>query len=114
MVGGTAKADRNVHLVGSLGEIIGSIEDGVIKVRTYNAKTYSYDERTIDVNDSVVSFGKYGGHGGGDYAIMNEITAYLCGDRSSVSITSIEDSVNSHLVVFAAEKSRKEKIAVNI
>lgn len=114
MVGGTAMADRNLHLVGTNGEIIGSITEGKIKVRTYNPKTFRHDERVVDINDLVVSNVKYGGHGGGDYAIMNEITAYLCGDRSSVSITSIEDSVNSHLVVFAAEKSRKEKVAVNI
>ena len=48
-----------------------------------------------------------GGHGGGDYAIMYELIRYLNGEGSSVSITKLDDSIFSHLVVYAAEESRK-------
>ena len=57
---------------------------------------------------------KFGGHNGGDFAIMRDLIAYLNGDRSSISITSLEDSVNGHLCVFAAERSKKEKRIVGI
>jgi hypothetical protein len=42
------------------------------------------------------------------------LIAYLNGDESSVSITKLEDSINGHLCVFAAEKSRKENVIVYI
>jgi sugar/nucleoside kinase (ribokinase family) len=49
-----------------------------------------------------------------DYAIMNELCAYLNGDKSSISITSIDDSINGHLLVYAAEESRKTKTSVDV
>ena len=63
--------------------------------------------------DVVVS-DDYGGHAGGDYAIMHELVRYMQGDTSSVSITNIDDSINGHLVVYAAEESRKTGRAVDI
>ena len=57
---------------------------------------------------------KFGGHNGGDYAIMHDLVRYINGDRSSVSITSLDDSVYGHLCVFAAEQSRKTHSIVNI
>ena len=52
------------------------------------------------------------GHYGGDYYLMHDTVRYLNGDKSSVSITAIEDSINSHVVCYAAEKSRKESVVV--
>ena len=56
----------------------------------------------------------YGGHGGGDYAIMYELVRYLQGDDSSISITKLDDSINSHLVVYAAEKSIQERKTIDL
>lgn len=67
---------------------------------------------TIDVHP--INNAKHGGHSGGDYAIMHDLVRYLNGDESSISITSIEDSVNGHLCVYAAEESRKSERFVNI
>ncbi|MBQ8295810.1 MAG: hypothetical protein IJX87_05200, partial [Clostridia bacterium] len=66
----------------------------------------------IDVNNEVRISVQYGGHGGGDYAIMHELLRYLDGDTSSVSITRLDDSINGHMVVYAAEESRKTKQTV--
>ena len=43
---------------------------------------------------------------------MNELVRYFNGDTSSVSITSLDDSVNGHLVVYAAEESVKKQKAI--
>ncbi len=116
MVGGTSKAGRKIHICGTHGEIEGNLEDGKFFLREFNRSegVFDFDESVIDVNSEVHVSVEYGGHAGGDYAIMHDLVRYFNGDRSSTSITSIDDSVNGHLVVYAAEESRKTKRAVDI
>ena len=116
MVGCVSKAGRNIHICGTKGEIEGSLESGkfVLRVFNRNGDRFDFDQEEIDVTAEVHNSVKYGGHGGGDYAIMYELLRYFDGDMSSVSITTLDDSINSHLVVYAAEKSLKNKITVNI
>lgn len=116
LVGGSTKPDRYIHIVGEVGEIEGKLEEGVITVRKYDASPANFYgvTETIDVNEKVVNKAKFGGHNGGDFMIMHDLIAYLNGDRSSISITSLGDSVNGHLCVFAAEKSRKEHRLIDI
>jgi len=51
--------------------------------------------------------GEYGGHGGGDLRLAADFADALQGSEPSISCTSLEDSVYSHLTVFRAEKARK-------
>lgn len=113
LIGGSSKADRYIHIVGQWGEIEGKIEENVITVRNYVGKC-EYKEETIDLKNSIVNHAKFGGHSGGDYAIMHDLVNYLNGDRSSISITSISDSINGHLIAFAADESRRENELVYI
>jgi len=104
LIGSVAKADRYIHVVGEDGEIFGNRSDGVYTVRTYDYRAKEYVERRYDINGEIV-----GGHSGGDVGILTDICAYLNGDKPSVSLTGIEDSVNGHLCVYAAERSRKNE-----
>jgi hypothetical protein len=45
---------------------------------------------------------------------MHDFIAYLNGDRSSLSITKLDDSINGHLCIFAAEESRKSGQMVSV
>jgi hypothetical protein len=45
---------------------------------------------------------------------MRDLVAYYNGDTESVSITKLSDSVNGHLCIYAAEKSRKENKIVQL
>ena len=114
LIGGATKADRYVHIVGTKGEIEGKLNEAKIVIRKASLEKNGYTEEIIDVSPNVVSTAKYGGHNGGDYAIMHDLCRYLNGDQSSLSITSLNDSVNGHLCVFAAEQSKKEKKIVDI
>ena len=116
MVGGSSKAGRYLHIVGTKGEIEGYVEDGTFTLRTFDrgGDRFTYDEEHIDVNAEIHSKSAFGGHAGGDYAIMHELVRYLNGDNSSISITSIDDSINSHLIVYAAEESIKAGKTVDI
>lgn len=112
MVGGATLAGRFIHIVGTMGEIEGVLETNTIKVRKYERKCLMGVDETIDVHP--INNVKFGGHSGGDYAIMHDLVRYLNGDKGSISITSIEDSVNGHLCVYAAEKSRKTQTFVDV
>jgi len=114
LVGGTTKADRYIHIVGTTGEIEGKVEENKFVLRKYIDGSFSGSSEEISVKDEIISNAKYGGHNGGDFAIMHDLVAYLNGDRSSVSITKLDDSINGHLCIFAAEKSRKNSQVVAV
>lgn len=104
---GTCRPDRYIHIVGTDGEIEGKLEENKFVIRRYNEKSISYSEEVVDLTKSIVNKAKYGGHSGGDYGIMNDLVRYLNGERDSLSITHLHDSVASHMLVYGAETSRK-------
>lgn len=112
LVGGSQRAGRYLHIVGTMGEIEGYLESDSFTLRTYDRDYFYGKDETIKVHP--INHAKYGGHNGGDYAIMHDMVRYLNGDHSSVSITSLADSINGHLCIFAAEKSRKEHSIIDI
>lgn len=113
-VGGAPQAGRYIHIVGTLGEIKGNAESGIIEYLPASRDSLDCSVEKIDVNKEInCNFG-FQGHMGGDFAIMDSVVKYLNGCRTSISITSLSDSINSHLCVFAAEKARKNHKIVRI
>ena len=75
----------------------------------------TYTDTVIDLEKDVVqSAVMFGGHSGGDYAIMHDIVRYYNGDKSSPSLTPIADSIDGHFIVYAAEESRLNDKVVDI
>lgn len=75
-------------------------------VYTHQTKTYSLSELAKDsVNDSF-------GHGGGDVRLIDDFYKILCGNQEAG--TSLEKSVESHLIALAAEESRKSGKPVKV
>ena len=111
---GTSRPDRYVHIVGTDGEIEGKLEENKFVYRYYKKEDVSYVEEVIDVSKKIVNNAQYGGHSGGEYGIMQDVVRYLNGDKDSMSITLLDDSVESHLLVFAAEESRKTRKVVEL
>ena len=109
LIGGVSRGTRYIHIVGEDGEIFGTHGDNSFTLRKYDFQKKIYTDEVvnlkIDPNDE---------HSGGDVGMMSELCDYLNGDRTSVSITSISDSVNGHLCVYAAEKSRKEEKIIDL
>jgi predicted dehydrogenase len=95
---------REVRVRGTLGEIIASEESGEVKLRVFGQ-----DEEEIE-QDYCLG----GGHGGGDWALINDFVSVLeGGDNSAKSRTSIENSLISHALGAASEISRKEHKVVD-
>lgn len=115
LTGGTAKPDRDIHIIGTKGEIIGSFESGVFTVRKIvpeHAQGYEeYEHRSFEEMDTS---GALGGHGGGDILLVKDFVNVLYGDKPSISATTLEDSVLGHLLVFKAEEARKSRKVLNL
>ena len=99
-----------IRIVGSKGEIKGRCESNQFKCIQYvhNGDEYKTYTKEIDLTEEVGG----SGHSNGDYCLMYDYVRYLNGDKSSISITSIEDSVNGHKCVYASETSRKDGVIV--
>ena len=108
MVGGAARSERCIHIVGTRGEIKGVFEDSKYTLRKIAPETeLGYRDTIVDLGITGDMTGQAGGHGGGDGRLVKDFIAALNGSEPSYSATTLEDSVISHLVVFAAESSRK-------
>lgn len=90
---------RDIKVMGSHGCIEGNFEEKKFKV--YHFKDNS--EREVDITHFTDDFV---GHGGGDRVMFIELIDYLLTGNKTKSLTSISESVISHEMAFAAEKSR--------
>lgn len=109
LIGAVARGTRYIHIIGEDGEIFGTHGDNSYTLRKYDFKNKSYSDTVVAVNVDPSDE-----HSGGDVGIMSDLCDYLNGDRSSISITSISDSINGQLCVYAAEKSRKEEKIIDL
>ena len=117
MIGGTSGGGRHIHVICEYGEIVGYVAENKLLLKVFDKETICNTHQYIDLNTPNGNEGEdnaVGGHYGGDYYIMKDVVRFLSGEETSVSTTVIEDSVNSHLICYAAEKARKENIVVNI
>ena len=109
MIGGAAKSERNIHIIGTKGEIKGCFESSkyVIRKMTPSANYDGYTEEEFDLDIGGDMIGASGSHGGGDENLVLDFVDYINGHEPSVSCTTLEDSVISHHTVFCAEIARK-------
>jgi len=95
----TAHGGRIIRVGGTMGEIYGDMKDNIIRVMRYGQPDEVIDVRTLTDD--------FSGHGGGDSRLVREFIALVRGEIGvSGTLTSIERSVESHLVALAAEESR--------
>lgn len=94
---------RDIKIYGSHGEIKGDFEKGIIEISVFG-KT-----------DSVVEIKAASGHhGGGDNGLMTQFVSLLKGKKINSWSSSLEASIESHLMAFAAEESRQKDLVINL
>ncbi|MCY9515695.1 Gfo/Idh/MocA family protein [Paenibacillus apiarius] len=100
MCGFTHDNTRIVQVMGTKGDIRGNMEDDGFVIHDFVTK----EERTIKVHTPET------GHGGGDSGIvrafLQEVRSFGQSGSAGESLSSASVSVRSHLMAFAAEKSR--------
>jgi predicted dehydrogenase len=101
------KADhRQTRIFGTRGEIYGN--GSTIKV--FDFLTDTTTELDTEASDSSI----LGGHGGGDYGLMDHFVAAVCEKDSGMIQSGADESLLSHRMVFAAERARHENTVINI
>ena len=111
MVGGSSEPRRDIHIIGTKGEIFGNFEDSKFSVLKINPSPDAHNEECdVEEHDLKVTgdmVGAYGGHGGGDERLAADFVKFIRGEEHSLACTSIFDSVAGHLSVYLADQSRE-------
>ena len=87
---------RDIKIYGTKAELVGVLEDNFTEVRPFGGEIYR-----VEVNNDA----PVGGHCGGDYYMMMQIWKDMNG-LPCEGVTYLDVSLESHLMAFAAEKSR--------
>ena len=96
----TSIGGRTIKVMGTLGDIQGDMHDNIIKITEFGKES-----EIIDLGREEKDFA---GHGGGDQMLIEEFVSLLEGGEVNNTVTTLEVSVESHLVALAAEESRLE------
>ncbi len=102
---GAMRPGRSIWIQGTRGELEGWFESGTLTYRKYAPATSLYQEETFHVDDDSCGVGM---HMGGDVGLMRDLCARMEGAPASISTTDISDSINSHLVCYAADRALRE------
>ncbi len=97
MIGFSNDGGRQTHCYGTKGEVYLDEQRRTIEVSIFGQK-----KKTIYFDDLSKDFS---GHGGGDNEMMREFVDYLNSESSTIT-SSIDLSVDSHIMAFASEYSR--------
>ena len=103
MTGLSADFSRQLKIFGTQGQITADMGTKEIILHRFGE-----ERRSISVDMGLEA----SGHGGGDFGIMRDFLSALRDDGESR--TSAAVSLQSHLICFAAERSRKENIVVTL
>lgn len=96
----TSYEGRRTRVMGSMGDIVGDMNSFVLTDFKTNKKTEW--KETSD------------GHGGGDWRLAADWVQAVSQHNPALLTSTIDASIESHIMAFAAEKSRKEKKVVDI
>lgn len=96
----TEESSRTLKLMGTKGEIRASMETNQIELRLFG----SGKREIIELTDA----GGHVGHGGGDLRLVRDFVRAARSFGQYDSATSARASIQSHLMAFAAERSRVE------
>lgn len=94
----TESCYRTIKVMGTRGCIEGNMEQSKLIWHDFFGR---HEEIDLQVTD-----GSMAGHGGGDSVMMKQFVELLASDRDDEMLSSIEHSIESHLVALLAEKSR--------
>ena len=92
---------RRTTIFGTKGEIRGN---GCDKIEVYDFLTRKIE--SYNVNPEIL--GSSGGHGGGDFGLMEHFVNAVANNNPDLILSGPEETLNSHLLTFYAEQSRLE------
>lgn len=105
----TKMEDRKTRLFGTRGYLEGDGE----QIRVFDFLT---DKETVHQIEEIAAGTQtqMGGHGGGDYYLMDRFIHAVMANDQNMILSGPDESLESHLMVFAAERARKENCLVTL
>ena len=98
--------DRKTRLFGTRGSIEG--DGATLKVTDF------VTGQTEEVEPSSVDVTEVGGHGGGDLALMDAFVSAVAQGSGAPLLSGPDETLESHRMVFAAERARREHRVVDL
>ncbi|GAB2546131.1 Gfo/Idh/MocA family protein [Rufibacter soli] len=104
----TSYAGRRTRIMGSMGDMVGDMKELVVTdFRT--GKELKLVPRAEDVDGY-----KNSGHGGGDWLLARDFVQAVAQQNPKLLTSTIDESIESHLMGFMAEESRKKNKMMDI
>jgi len=104
----TSYHGRRTRIMGSMGDMVGDMEELVVTdFRT--GKSTKLVPKAEDVDDY-----KNSGHGGGDWGLARDFVQAVSQQNPNLLTSTIDDSIESHIMAFMAEASRKSDKVMSI
>ncbi|HRI01017.1 MAG TPA: Gfo/Idh/MocA family oxidoreductase [Saprospiraceae bacterium] len=104
----TSYGGRRTRVMGSMGDIVGDME----KFTYTDFRTDQTKDWDMKIDDD--SIYKNSGHGGGDFRLMSDWVQAVAQHNPNLLTSTIDASIESHIMGFAAERSRKSKKTIKI
>jgi predicted dehydrogenase len=105
----TSYGNRHTRIMGTKGDIVGNMETMTITDFLTRKKTTWDASNIADLEEY-----KHAGHGGGDWRLMRDFVHAVSKQDHSLLVSTISESMESHIMGFKAEESRASKKAVKI
>ncbi len=97
----TSYHGRRTRIMGTMGDMVGDMEELVVSdFRT--GKSVKFIPKAEDVEGY-----KNSGHGGGDWLLVKDFVQAVSQQNASILTSTIDESIESHIMGFMAEESRK-------
>ena len=101
---------RSIVLMGTGGQLIANMDKETFTLYSFD----TCETREIPITDAQLGSTLVSGHGGGDLGILNALYLLLSGHGDECKgLCTIRRSADNHLIVFAAEESRKNDTVVD-
>ena len=97
--------NRYIRIHGTRGTIIGNLEERVIVYRNFINQNTNTIKLPLPRTQS---------HGGGDVLVLESITDAIRNNDPEAVLTTAQESLESHRIVFAAEEARRKGTVVSI
>lgn len=118
VTGFTEENTRTLKLMGTRGEIRGHLEKGELEVRTFGRPGLRGGAVRSGEPYQIIRVPAGPGHAGGDDGLMrafvDRIRRRKAGQDPGDALTSLQESLDSHLMAFAAEEARRAATVVSL
>ncbi len=104
----TSYAGRRTRVMGSMGDMVGDMSELVI----HDFKT-GKETKLVPKAEDVEGY-KNSGHGGGDWLLARDFVQAVSQNNPALLTSTIDDSIESHVMGFMAEESRKTSKVMDV